>query len=399
MNSSCAHKDLHLLNPFETIRKYACKNCLEVMMCACDKEIGTKFLPHQLREGTELKTQERISVSLGFIEKVCDECRGLKPKAHPRASIPGQTSKIKRYYWREITFEEYRRFEKELGATDLESSYQHPERSRIEQEVLDHFKSLHAENPKYEYTEKSQSEVLSECETEIVNLSAQYTKNSSKGAIIHTPSGVVSVETFVTEHFQNHGLSVLELESRPFHVLFGALMGRVICDRKDKNCETVSFGSRKAFGDNITSYPIYEFMPSDFGTSGYASRRKLKIDQRIRELQSGCLDEQFALGVDDNASLLEYLWAHEKSDQDTAGRLLEILPSEIIISALEYLTQNYWGHYLGWPDLLVWSGSHWFFVEVKSSKDKLSEDQKRWITDNYETLKFPFKLVKVHRIT
>ena len=35
---------------------------------------------------------------------------------------------------------------------------------------------------------------------------------------------------------------------------------------------------------------------------------------------------------------------------------------------------------------------------MKSSKDKLSEDQKRWIEANASVLKLPFKLVKIHKV-
>jgi VRR-NUC domain-containing protein len=41
--------------------------------------------------------------------------------------------------------------------------------------------------------------------------------------------------------------------------------------------------------------------------------------------------------------------------------------------------------------------SAFFFAEVKSSGDKLSDDQKNWIRGNTEILKLPLKLVKIHR--
>ena len=46
---------------------------------------------------------------------------------------------------------------------------------------------------------------------------------------------------------------------------------------------------------------------------------------------------------------------------------------------------------------MVHNSEEFVFAEVKSSKDKLSEDQKQWIQGNAEYLGFPFKLVKVHR--
>ena len=76
------------------------------MMCACDEEFGTKFLSHQLPSGAVLETQERVPVSAGFVAGMCAECRGLPLEPHPVAAIPGRTSKIKRYCWRELAFRE-----------------------------------------------------------------------------------------------------------------------------------------------------------------------------------------------------------------------------------------------------------------------------------------------------
>ncbi len=82
---------------------------------------------------------------------------------------------------------------------------------------------------------------------------------------------------------------------------------------------------------------------------------------------------------------------------ETARQLIKILPPETVCQILRYLVNDYWGRYLGWPDLLAYRDKEYFFVEVKSSRDKLSPDQKDWIRGNYEELKLPFKMVKVHR--
>lgn len=101
----CSHTEVELINPYELIRKYRCKNCNEVMMCSCDEEFGRKYLPHQLQEGTYLRTKERVKVTLGFEEAICKTCRGHKEEPAPKAEIYGATTKIRRYYWREIAFE------------------------------------------------------------------------------------------------------------------------------------------------------------------------------------------------------------------------------------------------------------------------------------------------------
>jgi hypothetical protein len=38
-----------------------------------------------------------------------------------------------------------------------------------------------------------------------------------------------------------------------------------------------------------------------------------------------------------------------------------------------------------------------FFAEVKASGNRLSDEQRRWIRANHDTLKLPFKLIKVHK--
>lgn len=80
------------------------------MMCECNRWIGERFLPHQLDQGCVLETQQRIPVTLGFVKGICRECRGLRPEPHPKAELHGATSKIKRYYWREIAFLTYQMF-------------------------------------------------------------------------------------------------------------------------------------------------------------------------------------------------------------------------------------------------------------------------------------------------
>ncbi len=69
----------------------------------------------------------------------------------------------------------------------------------------------------------------------------------------------------------------------------------------------------------------------------------------------------------------------------------------MIIRILRYLVDGYWQRYLGWPDLLVFRDEEFFWVEVKASRDKLSEEQKSWIRDNKNLLQLPFKLVKIHK--
>ncbi|NGY58077.1 hypothetical protein G7043_03920 [Lentzea sp. NEAU-D13] len=53
-------------------------------------------------------------------------------------------------------------------------------------------------------------------------------------------------------------------------------------------------------------------------------------------------------------------------------------------------------------DLLTWKqegpiATEPMLIEVKSRGDRLSDDQRTWITLNHQTLHLPFRIVKVHR--
>ncbi len=222
MTAICKHPTLHCLNQHELIRKYRCASCDEIMMCGCDEEFGRRFLSHQLTQGVELETQARVPVTLGFQPKTCRECRGLPAEAAPKAKMPGHTSKIRRYYWRELFFE-----------TTIRTANwddQHPTASGEEREaahravtrdVLDAIKAQHDLSPKYVFTERSQAEVLKRYEVQVIALRANYVDDGKKGALIRGVAGTaISAETFAERHFESDGWTALRLESRPFQCSF-----------------------------------------------------------------------------------------------------------------------------------------------------------------------------------
>ena len=99
-----------------------------------------------------------------------------------------------------------------------------------------------------------------------------------------------------------------------------------------------------------------------------------------------------------SAGLREYLGAHRRESIETARKLIELIAPAVLKTMLGYLILHYWGHRSGWPDLLVYRPDQWFLAEIKSWRDKLNENQKRWIEDNHRYLHLPFKLVQVARM-
>ena len=396
---SCNHHVVSCINPYELIRKYRCLSCSELMMCGCEKEHGERFLQHQLSHGCVLENQERVTVTLGFQDSVCPECRNEIPIHAPKASMPGATSKVSRYYWREIQLETTRRFydrNPELDPNNYEDSeFSFPEeRAQIQKEVIDEIKTKHQESPKYNYNEQSQSEVIDETNTEVILVKGAYIDSNERKASLQGKESIVGVEEFATEYFSELGYSVLITESVPFHVIFGIYMWPVIQDPMDTFGRVVRFGSRTDYDlSNYETTPIDLVLPSDFGTRGYYARRETEINSHISRLEN--MQELFEKWKLDSVDLREYLWAHRMLDVETAAKIVRVLPEVDLKKILVYLSRDYWANFCGWPDLLIYKDSEFAFVEVKSSNDKLSEEQKNWLKGNKRYMGFDAKIFKV----
>lgn len=371
------------------------------MMCACDEAFGRRFLSHQLDEGCELETQRRVPVTYGFQPAICSECRGLPADSAPGAAIPGRTSKIKRYYWRELFFAEQ--------LAQVEWNERHPHASveeraaaqrAIQARVLAEIKHRHATAPKYVFTELSQAQVIEKYGVEVEALSAPYAPDGRKGAQILARGAVISAESFAAQHYRALGWTVLEMESGPFHALFGLMMWRLLQSPFDPLMRMVSFGDRVAYEATRAHVPIWTPLPEDFGTKGFSERRADAIEAHIADLprdRTGLL-AKFDLWRPMSAELRQYLWAHGEHAVDRARKLIEILPPDRIVAVLRYLVSDYWGRYLGWPDLLLHRAEEYRFVEVKSSADRLSDEQKSWIAGNHDSLHLPFAIAKIHKM-
>lgn len=401
----CSHETLSCLNEYDFIRKYRCKDCGAVMMCDCDKTVGRAFLPHQLKVGSEYGTRIRVRVTAGFQPRICRDCRGLPPEPHPRAEIHGQTTKIKRYYWREIWRRRYEFFldwAREHGQ-DPKSAREpsgQPAWEEAEARALAEIKELHEKSPRYVYGEESEEEFIRRCGVNVLALAATYARKSeTKRVQVFDGQERISVEEYVMRYFARDRWQSVVLESRPLHALFAVLMCRLVQDPSDEEVQTVG---RKACSnvDAKESGPVLWFPhPKDFGSAAYGVRRTDAIRAHLSQemFDRTTLLQLFDRWTSESWTLRNYLWVHKEEDVHDARRLVELLPPTVIVDILRYLAENYWHHCLGWPDLLLWRPGEFLLVEVKSSGDKLSEDQKRWISDNFARLHLPFQIAKLHK--
>lgn len=400
----CRHEKVECVNPYELIRKYRCKDCGEIMICECEKEFAVKYLPHQLDWAQELGTRNRVQVTIGFQKNVCNKRSGLPEITAPVAEGYGRSTKILRYYWREIFFETTRRFGEWLKDKEdidwiVASNKYKDVHKQIEKEVIEEIKKFHQIEPKYIFQEESQQEIITKYLVEVIDLDGCYVKHDSGKVKLFKDGTLFSVEEYVADYFKEQGYEVLFTESVPFHVLFGVFMWMLFQDYSDPKNKTAGFGDRNAFDRGVPGDIVWTTLPEDFGSSGYAERRVSEITEYLSTLPND-KDEllyTFDYWIEYSEPFRQYLWAHRHDDIQTARKIVEILPVETIIKILNYLVGDYWLRFCGWPDLLIFNDHEFLFVEVKGSGDSLSEDQKRWIQGNSEHLQLPFKLAKVHK--
>lgn len=397
----CLRSNRELINPYELIRKHKCLECGEVMMCSCDKELGQYYVPHQLGYGTSLNTQDHIPVTIGFQDNICPKCRNEVLPAYPRKGLYGSSSKIKRYYWREIQFEYIRLF-KEYA--DKKGVYKYDEAIKkfpkefasCKERALVFIKKIHEKRPLYVFDEPSQKDIIENYQVEVINYKCTYKKSDTKKASILYKEQTYTAEEYVQERYKEQGYQVVLLESVPIHVIFATFMYQLIEDLSDPRVRVCMFGDRKEKGKLI-----YANLPDDFGTSGFYKRREKEIEKWLEEInyEKEELLWLFNYWVNDEYSgtLRQYLWAFKEEKIQIARLLVQILPGDCIKKILRYLIQDYFSRYCGWPDLFCYNNIEYLLLEVKTSGDKLSDDQRNWIKGNYQELKMPFKLIKLNR--
>ena len=373
-------------------------------MCSCEEEFARRFLPHQISYTKKISSLERIPVTLGFQRATCNTCRGLREPACPKSDRPGSSSKIRRYYWREIAFATIRRFAQWAQAQGhgdwLKASRGHREvYNSIHRDVIEEIKGLHDSAPKYTYQDEPSSEVLARNRVEVINLYPSRVIRSGSALFYVDGEYVSSANDVAARHFRPQGYSSVFTESRPFHVLFGTFMWPIIQDPTDPKIRRVGIGRKLPSGEWRHLGLIWTLKPDDFGTADYARRRAAPLTDHLAKLEgaSAKLLEIFDQWLEPSYELRSYLSAHLQADVATARALISILPSDVVLRILAFLARNYWRRYCGWPDMVLHRPSDFFFAEVKFSDHGLTEDQKHWIRSNTSELHLPFKLIKLHK--
>jgi VRR-NUC domain len=377
-------------------------------------------MPYAAARGRDGYSGAEVMVTHPLTPNICDECRGVPPIAYPKAALRGATSKLRRYYWREIWTETHLRFlqwcddqgiatEDETGkpiVLYLERDHKQ-EFERCEREVIEEITQLHNTRPKYVYDEPSDADVIKKYEVRVIDFKAAYL-SPTRDQVLVLPLGGTDqtqakpVEPFVAERLQAEGREVMFCESLPFQALFGCMMWMWVQDYTDPLNRVVGIGTRPDEGGS--DEPIWTTLPADFGRKAYGDRRRTELERHLDFIGTTTDDllRAFDYWLEPSRPLRQYLWAYKPEDEQRASTLIRVLGEQKIKLILRWMAESYWEHYLGWPDLFTWretsnGPSDVFLVEVKSSGDRLSGDQRTWIQGNHEILRFDFALAKVHR--
>lgn len=420
-SASCPHHDRALLSPWELLRKYVCSNCGAVMTCACDREIAVYVLPHQADYGHSQWTREDVAVTEPLVPGLCFDCRGEAPPAYPKAEHRGSSSKVHRYYWHEIWKDTALGFLKWCQENNLplfndtgQDLFMHHERGHpevykaIHASVVARWKDRHKHNPRYDVTQPSDADVIKSCVVFVENLDACYLSPSPGHVRVlqmngTDPDAAVSVEEFVERRLREQGRQVMFCESRPVQALYGSLMWLWVQSPSDPRQRVCGVMGRDGVGADEHGV-IWTLMPHDFGSPAHARRRSEELQAHLGMLPDDTkgLLWFYDFNQDPSRALRQYLWAYTEEDQQRGRKLIEVLGPARVKAIMRYLAEDYWGRYLGWPDLLSWRDGpkgpeDVEFAEVKSSSDKLSDDQRSWIEGNHTQLHLPFRIAKVHR--
>lgn len=120
-------------------------------------------------------------------------------------------------------------------------------------------------------------------------------------------------------------------------------------------------------------------MPVDFFTPKFYERRKSLIKNRIQELRSNSIEHLLSEAYKSNyGKTCRPIEDWSKYSLDELLVATQQLDSDKLLKLLERLIDNFSDNRAGLPDLIVYRDDDFFFAEVKSERDKVSEKQKEW---------------------
>lgn len=215
----------------------------------------------------------------------------------------------------------------------------------------------------------------------------QRANNQQKGKAKYTTNGnEYFAEEVAINHYKSLGYSALWTENTYWWTLMSLFFWDVIF-AKTRGAVSVIIGGIQTelepgderFEQLFKQTIQMNGMPSDFFTPEFYERRKTLTKNRVQELQHSDLNqklsESYKQNYGRNCRPIEN-WDKYKIDELLIS--VQRVEKGKLIKIFERLISDFNNNRAGLPDLVVYDDKDFFFSEVKSEKDKISEKQKEW---------------------
>lgn len=209
-----------------------------------------------------------------------------------------------------------------------------------------------------------------------ININAEELPSTSTKAKFSYNSKELFVEEVAMEYYRNQGYNAIWAENDYWWMIYALLFWDIIFMKTD-TCTSVPMSDPR-FEEHyalLTTHRMMD-MPHDFFKPTFYTVRKKHIDQRLRSFMK--LDISYEIEKSYNKHYGEFCRPIEDWDKFTLNELTiatKLLRSEQIISIMYMLVIDFNRFRSGFPDLIVFNNNDFFFVEVKSKKDTLSQNQ------------------------
>lgn len=187
-------------------------------------------------------------------------------------------------------------------------------------------------------------------------------------------------------HYKRNGYNAIWSENEYWWTLLGLLFWDVIFAKVTgavsisvRGVSEVLYSGTDKFNQYFDSTVKMNGMPVDFFTIDFYRNREGLIKNRIKELMNAdlsiVLEESYKNNYGKNFRMIEK-W--DKFSIDELLIAVEKIDNITLLNIIERILKNISENRSGLPDLIVYNDSDFFMAEVKSEKDKLSDNQRDW---------------------
>ena len=213
-----------------------------------------------------------------------------------------------------------------------------------------------------------------------INIDAEQ-KSSSKKAKYNYNSKELFVEEVAMEYYQNLGYAAIWGENFYWETLYSLLFWDIIFMKTD-TCTPYPMNHEK-FEDyyNMLINTNMLDMPNDFFNENFYLVRRDAINHKLKQFKNNpdsilkTLDSSYQNNYGKRCRGI-YDW--DKFKLEELKIPIECLEKEQILLIFDKMLHDFAYYRSGFPDLIVMNKEEFFFVEVKSKNDSLSERQVEW---------------------